>query len=68
MQELKCMGCDSRGTFKPYKTNLYKYENERVQTCAKCGYIRTKTHRRVREGEMVYIPTQTKNKNMEDES
>jgi len=53
--------------FKNYRTGLFKYEGEKVITCKTCGHLRTNSKQRVPESEIIYKPTQTKKKNMDDE-
>lgn len=66
MSKKYCRDCGEYTQHKPYRTNLFKYEGEKVKTCKKCGNLRTKSEDKVPEGQMIHIPTQTKHKNMED--
>jgi len=67
MSKKHCRECEGYTPHKPYRTGLFKYEGERVQTCKQCGHLRTQNKERFPEAEMIHVPTQTKKKNMEDE-
>jgi len=62
-----CRECGTTTQHKNFRTGIFKYDGERVQTCKKCGHLRTQTQARFPEAEMIHIPTQTKYKNMEDD-
>jgi len=66
MKKKHCRPCEQPTPHKPYQTGLYKYNGEKVLTCKKCGHLRTHSQARIPEAEITYIPTQTKKKNMED--
>lgn len=66
MKKQHCRECGEHTRHKPYRSNLFKYEGERVKTCRKCGNLRTNSRERFPEAEMVHIPSQTKKKDMEE--
>jgi hypothetical protein len=68
MTKKRCRPCGEYTQHKPYRTGLYKYEGEKVLTCKKCGHLRTNSQNKIIESEMIYKPTQTKKKNMEDDN
>lgn len=67
MSEKRCRECRSYTQHKPYRTGLFKYEGEKVLTCKYCGTLRTNSEERVPESQIIYIPTQTKKRDMENE-
>jgi len=62
-----CRDCGTNTQHKPYRTDLFKFDGERVKTCKECGHLRTQNQIQINEAEMIHIPSQTKYKNMEDQ-